>query len=293
MAAPDPVIERLLAWANSREDIRALVLSSSRTNPTVSAELVDPLSDYDLDVIIDADARAWYENRAWLEGMGKVMVGFVEPPAREYGIELFGCVILYEDGLKIDYTIMPVSIFKQVVAEPQLRGGWDDGHRVLLDKDGLAAGMPKPTHREFIPRPPSEAEYRDLIERFFTMATYSAKNLWRDELITFKHCCDDEMKGLHLARMLEWQMEIEQGWSVRLGVLGRKLKSRLDARLWAEFESLYVGPGLAENWDALYRSIELFRRVAGEVGARLGYAYPAALDERVSAYLRGVQQMGR
>ena len=39
------------------------------------------------------------------------------------------------------------------------------------------------------------------------------------------------------------------------------------------------------------RTIELFRRVVGEVGACLGYAYPAAMDEHVSAYLLGVQQM--
>ncbi len=75
--------------------------------------------------------RAWYQNRAWLEEYGKVLVGFVEPPAREYGIEDFGCVILYEDGTKIDYTIMPVEIFARVVAEPQLRGGWDDGYQAL------------------------------------------------------------------------------------------------------------------------------------------------------------------
>ena len=37
--------------------------------------------------------------------------------------------------------------------------------------------------------------------------------------------------------------------------------------------------------------IELVRRVAGEVGACLWYAYPGALDEHVSAYLLGVQQM--
>src|SRR5579884_2245238 len=142
----DPVIARLIAWAQSREDIRALVLSSSRTNPTVP-ELVDALSDYDLDVIIRGDARTWYEDRTWTEEPGPVLVGFADPPAQEYGIEISGCVIIYEDGTKIDFTIMPEEIFKQVVAEPTLRGGWDDGHLVLFDKDGLSAGLKTPTHR--------------------------------------------------------------------------------------------------------------------------------------------------
>src|SRR5512133_1014374 len=130
----NPIIARLIAWGEKRDDIRALVLSSSRTNPNAQ-DLVDCLSDYDLDVVINRDAREWYADRTWLEDFGKVLVGFVEPPALEYGIEDFGCVILYEDGTKIDYTILTVAIFRHIVAEPKLRGGWDDGHQILLDKD--------------------------------------------------------------------------------------------------------------------------------------------------------------
>ena len=151
MEPTDPILARLIAWGERREDVRAIVLSSSRANPNVP-DLIDRLSDYDIDVIIRASARDWYEDRGWLEEeFGRVLVGFIDPPVLEYGIETFGGVIIYESGVKIDYTILPVGIFAQVVAEPELRGGWDDGHRVLLDKDGMAAGMGKPTHQEYIP----------------------------------------------------------------------------------------------------------------------------------------------
>ena len=36
----------------------------------------------------------------------------------------------------------------------------------------------------------------------------------------------------------------------------------------------------------------LFRRVARDVGDRLGYAYPDGLDERVTAYVRRLQDAG-
>lgn len=288
----DTSLQRIIAWGEGRDDVRALVLSSSRTNPTVP-ELIDPLSDYDLDVIIRGDARDWYENRAWLEDLGKVMVGFVEPPALEYGIEDFGCVIIYEDGLKIDYTVMPVEIFAHIVAEPGLRGGWDDGHRVLLDKDHMAERMPAPTHREFIPKPPSAAAYQEVIERFFTETTYVAKYLYREELLFFKNNLYAEMIGVYLLKMLEWRMEIDHGWTVRLGLFGRGLKKRLPPELWAALERLYVGAGRDENWQALFDAIALFRRVAGEVGAALGYAYPQALDDKVTCYLTGIQDMSR
>lgn len=285
-------LDRIIAWGERREDIRAIVLSSSRTNPSVP-ELVDALSDYDLDVVIRGDARDWYADRSWLEDIGKVMVGFVEPPEMEYGIPIFGCVIVYADGLKIDYTVMPVEIFHRITAEPRLRGGWDDGHRVLLDKDHMADHMPAPTHREYIPTPPSAAVYREVVERFFTETTYVAKYLWRDELITFKHNFDEEMKGHYLRQMLEWRMEIDHGWTVRLGLYGRGLKKRLPPELWQRLESSYVGPGLEENWSALFNTIAFFRDVATQVGADLGYAYPQALDGQVTAYLEGIMGMAK
>jgi aminoglycoside 6-adenylyltransferase len=291
-ATHDPGIARIVAWGESRPEVRALVLSSSRTNPTVP-ELVDALSDYDLDVIIAGDARCWYEDRSWLEDFGPILTGFVEPPGLEYGIENFGCVILFQDGIKIDFTVMPVSIFRQVVAEPRLRGGWDDGHQILLDKDQLAEHYPAPTHREYIPSPPGEQEYRQVIDYFFTETTYVAKYLWRDELLFAKNCLDAEMKGEQLRRMLEWRMEIDYGWSVRLGLHGRGLKKRLPAEIWSELESTYVGASPEENWDALWKTIALFRKTAVVVGDRLGYPYPDDLDRRVYEYARKVKNMPR
>jgi aminoglycoside 6-adenylyltransferase len=86
-------------------------------------------------------------------------------------------------------------------------------------------------------------------------------------------------------------MELDHGWSVRLGLLGRGLKKRLPPELWAELERTYVGPGLEENWAALHNTIALFRKVAVEVGSRLGYAYPSGLDQRMLAYLDSVRRL--
>ena len=54
---------------------------------------------------------------------------------------------------------------------------------------------------------------------------------------------------------------------------------------------LYVGAQLADNWEALAHTLALFRWVAMEVGAHLGYAYPDELHERVRAYVEQIKQM--
>ncbi len=54
-----------------------------------------------------------------------------------------------------------------------------------------------------------------------------------------------------------------------------------------------VGTYLEENWEAMFRSIALFREVAVEVADCLGFAYPHDLDRRVVAYLQKVKNLDR
>ena len=53
MTTADPVLSALAEWAESREDVRALILTSTRAVP--DAEL-DAYSDYDV-VVVVADVR--------------------------------------------------------------------------------------------------------------------------------------------------------------------------------------------------------------------------------------------
>lgn len=54
---------------------------------------------------------------------------------------------------------------------------------------------------------------------------------------------------------------------------------------------MYVGAGEDENWAALFALMVLFKRLAEEVGAALGYAYPAEQYVRAIAYLQGVERL--
>ncbi len=85
----------------------------------------------------------------------------------------------------------------------------------------------------------------------------------------------------------------DHDWSVKPGWQGRGLKRQLRADIWSDFASTYVGPKIEDNWAALFRLTTLFRRVAMEVGSALGYAYPQALDDWVSAYLDAVRKLPR
>jgi aminoglycoside 6-adenylyltransferase len=88
-------------------------------------------------------------------------------------------------------------------------------------------------------------------------------------------------------------MEIDHHWSVKPGPFGRRLTRWLRADLWGELENTYTGAGLEANWEAMFKTIALFRKAAIEVGEHLGYTYPAELDRRVVAYLEKVKNLDR
>ena len=281
----DPIIKRLLHWASGNSAVRAMILTSSRTTPTAP---VDILSDYDVILAVD-DLRPFYESRAWLEEFGPLLVLYRDPLKLFHGLQRFAYITQYEDALKIDFTLWTAGILPQVAAEPTLPDELDIGYVLLLDKDNLAQGLKPSSYQAHIPEPPDEALYLEVIELFFHEATYAAKHLWRDDLIAAKYNLDRMMKLSNLRQMLEWLIEIDHDWSLKPGAYGRHLKKYLPPQIWTQLQETYVGAGLEENWLALFKTVDLFRQVAQEVGGRLGFAYPADLDRRATAYLEWVR----
>ena len=276
------VLDKVVRWANARPDIRAVIISSSRVRPGAP---VDMLSDYDV-ILAVTDVERFAHDDAWIHEYGRLMVLWGDQ-SQLYGLPTYFRGAIYADYVKVDWSIWPIALLERVAAEPSLPDTLDVGYKVLLDKDSLTAGWLPPSYRAHIPARPTAAEYLAVVEEFWWSATYVAKSLWRDELVFARFCLDQDMRLGVCRKMLEWRIELDHDWSLKPGVLGRGLKKLLPADVWEELEATFVGPGLEENWEAL------FRRVGREVGSALGYAYPMSTDAEVSAYLEAVREMGR
>lgn len=287
---PSVVISNLIQWATEQDSIRVMLLTSTRAVPVPNAP-VDDFSDYDVVLIVE-DIHPYYEERSWLEDFGEVLVAYWDPiyPDPDFGIEKFGNVTQYADGLKIDFTLSPIEMLRRIVQAPSLPAELDAGYRILLDKDNLTEEIKSPTYRAYIPVAPTEGVYQTMINDFFSDAPYVAKCLWRGELLPVKWCLDYDMKHVYLRPMLEWLMGLHHNWSLPTGWLGKGLKKKLPPEIWSQLEATYAGADIADNWDALFRTMALFRRVAMEVGTGLGYTYPLELDERMTAFVKAMQK---
>ncbi len=286
---PRDVIRRLVRWADHKDAIRAVLLTSTRARPGAP---VDAFSDYDAVLVVE-DVRPFFEDRSWLRDFGEVLVAYWDEiePDPDHGVGQTGNVVQYADGLKIDFRLWPVALLRRIADAPTLTDELDAGYAVLLDKDGLTTWMRPPTYEAHVPDRPDEDAYLTWVNDFFSDAPYVAKFLRRDELFPAKWRLDYEMKHVYLRRMLEWRMERDHGWSEPTDWMGKGLKKRLPPEVWEELEGTYAGAGIAENWEALFRTMALFRRVATEVAEDLGYSYPLDLDERVTAYVRSMKDL--
>lgn len=285
----EEVLQQLVQWADEQPSVRAVILTSSRAIPHAQT---DAFSDYDV-ILALTDVKPFYENRNWLEAFGRVLALYRDPLILDRGFQRSAYVTQYEDSLKIDFSLWPVELLRQIVSEPQLTPEFDAGYQVLLDKDHLTDGLKPPTYASYIPKRPAEAEYQAIIESFFLDTAYVAKFLWRDDLVAAKYILDHSLKHDHLLVVLGWRIETDHQWSLKLGPYGRGLKRWLPEDLWANIEDTYTGAALSSNWSALFKTIDVMHRVAVEVGERLGYRYPEELEQRVLRYLRRVESFPR
>jgi aminoglycoside 6-adenylyltransferase len=284
----DDVERRLVAWARRREDVRAVLLTSTRAIPDA---VVDAFSDYDA-VLVTRDVRPYDADRRWIADFGETLVAYWNPVERDpdSGLELFGNVVWYVDRPRIDFTIWPVALLARIAAAPALPAELDAGYRVLLDKDGLAAQLRPPTYAAFIPTPPDAAAFATAVNNFFELAPAVAVGLARDDLLAARWVLDCDMKHAYLLPMLQWRAECDRDWQMPARALGKGLGRALPADVWTALHETYVGGDAAANWTALLRTMALYGRVARDVGERLGYAYPDALEARVTAYVERVRE---
>jgi aminoglycoside 6-adenylyltransferase len=279
------VVAKLVAWGTAHPLVRAMMLTSSRTRPDGP---VDLLSDYDL-ILAVSDVRPFAFDTAWVSAYDQPMVRWGDQSTM-YDLVTYFRSVLYQNAVKIDYTIWPVEALDGITANPHLPDELDAGYRVLLDKDQRTTQWNLPSYRAYIPARPTGEEFEALVEEFWWVTTYVAKSLWRADLAFTKWVLDQDLKMEALRRMLEWSIEIEHDWSVKPGAHGRGLMRLLPAEIWSEFASTYVPLEREQTWEALDRLIALFRKVALEVGAALGYTYPQQVDDQVNAYLEAIRQ---
>lgn len=280
MRKASEILDEIQRWAEADDQIRGLVLSSSRVD---GDDKVDLLSDYDVIVYV-RDLEPYKRDDSWLGAFGSVMTRSPPVPTL-FDDGRVGRMVIYDDGARIDWGVADAE---------SMRGhnGECEPYRVLLDKDRIVKDPVLPYHSAYHVQRPSEDEYDELAAEFWWDIIYVAKALWRDELYWAKYM-NRKVHSPFLEKVIEWHIGMNYDWAVTTNKHGRWFKRYLDTETWSEIESTYSGADLEDNWDALFNATRLFRRLAVAVADGLDFVYPHETDRRVTAYMRKIRRLDR
>ncbi|MEW6229480.1 MAG: aminoglycoside 6-adenylyltransferase [Bacillota bacterium] len=275
--AYEQLMERIVAWAQTRPDIRAVIVLGSRARVDRPA---DEWSDLDI-VLIVTDSKAYLTSVDWLRNISDFWITFLEPTATGGEMERR---VLFDDGLDVDFAIIPYAKVEQMVQHgfpPEVAEVFHRGMRVLLDRDGLATRLNLPHAKPISPRPPTQSEFLGAINDFWYHAVWTAKKLRRGELWTAKACCDGYMKRL-LLMAVELQAKLRNGLGCDTWYDGRFLERWADPRVLDRLRSAFAHYDEDDIGRALVATMDLFRWLAQEAAERLDYPYPTLADERAT-----------
>lgn len=281
----DEVVERLVAWAQAKEGVRAVVLTGSRAAP---GRHIDGFSDHDVALFL-RDASALEADEGWFRDLGSVLVTLSDA-YETLGLEVSSRLVQYRDGTKIDFTLFPTGWLERVADEGRLPPGLDAGYRVLVDKDGLCRRVPKASGSPVVPELPDADRFHGVVNEFWWETLYVAKLLARGEVLPARYSAECVIRYRCLVPMLEWDLVTKRDGEVSVGPHGRgvaPLRAEEDRTL---LERSFPMGDVEEGWTSLFAAVDLFERAALRLADALGHPHPEEMARAVRSRLEAIRE---
>lgn len=275
MRTEEEMINLILSVAQEEDRIKVVGLEGSRTDKNARK---DEFQDYDITYVV-TEIKPFIQNEEWLNVFGKII--FMQKPEAMslYAPELgnwFSYLMLFEDGNRIDLTIVPLAELDLYLASDHLL-------EILLDKDELVTVYPIPSDINYHVEKPTPQEFDDCCNEFWWIATYVAKGICRKEFIYAAEYLNQIMRK-ELLRMIAWKIGFETDFSVTVGKNYKYLEQHVSQGFWERFISTYEMASYKELWEVLFTLQALFREASKDVAKRLKTPYPK-YDENISNYV--------
>lgn len=271
------MLPNVLDWARLEEAIRAVVVTGSLARGDGSA---DQWSDLDAQIIA-TDYAAYIADDSWLDRLGEVWIRFPRNQDLPYRL------VWFAGGLKVDFQFMGVDAIHEMADSGALSDEYLRGYFVALDKDGLLRDLP-PSPRIFPqPDPPSAEQVEAVINEFYFEAIHVAQFIRRREFWVVKFR-DWTMKR-DLLQMLEWHARASSDKPVNTWLLGKRIREWTGRETYAAIEEIWRAWDVAALWGSLQAQLNLFARIARELGEALDYDLDIIPQDQIEAYIRALR----
>jgi len=270
------MLDQIMRWAEKTQSVRAVLLVGSLANGGKG----DELSDYDLSIF--GGNFDFIQKDEWLSGIASPLLCIHENffwddtriPTR---------LTIFEDFIKADFAFHPSSLLKKMTDEKLLSPSYDAGYQVLLDKDELTNGLPKPTFRAYIKGKPTPQEFDTCVREFWFESYHVAKYLAREDLWVAQIRTHDMRKWL--LAMLEWNAAASTGFDLRMKGNGKAMNEWVFPVHRLKLNECFAGWDQQAQQSSLSAMMRWFSTMAKETAQVLKYPYPETIDLEMTNFV--------
>jgi aminoglycoside 6-adenylyltransferase len=260
-----------------------MILTGSRAGK----EPTDELSDYDIALFV-TDSRPYTDDDKWIHSIDDVWI-YVPATAVYKGEPYHTRLVVYRDGVKVDYSFLPVVTLEDFKSPNPLPESLDLGYQVLLDKTGMTREMERPSFKAYRTGHPTEEEFADCVAEFWFEVYHVAKYLKREDLWTAKF--RDWSTKEHLIRMIQWHEKGKYNWDHRTHPEGKEMQSWIGQDTWQALHDCFGHFDAEDSWTVMFETMRLFGRVARETAGLLGYEYPEQIETNILSFARLLREV--
>ena len=274
------ILEKIVSWANEKNQVRALILSGS----LAGIGKKDDLSDYDI-ALYGSDFDFIKDDR-WLTGIQPYWI-CIHEHFEFWGYEIPSRLTIFDSISKVDFSFHPLELLRQLANAEKLPDCYQIGYEIILDKDGALTKMRKPSMKGFIANKPGQEEFRKNTDEFWFEVYHVAKYLYREDLWTAKSR-DWDLKR-QLRQMLEWNESSKRNWDFSPKDNGKEMKDWVDKYIWDRLGNCFGRFDSEESWDALDSTIKIYREITMETANYLEYDYDEQSDNKISQFIEDLK----
>lgn len=266
-------LNKLISFAKSSDNIRALVLQGSYVNENAP---IDDFSDLD-PLFFVKDLSEFLNNNDWKKHFGNPISFFHDQGDLETDNAWYTRLTIYDDGFKLDFGFQSVESAK-FANEMSL-------YKVYVDKDNIIPTPDVTDERKFYSKKPTEKEFLDRMNAFFFDTSYIVKSIIREELVFTKYM-ESTIQENQILPLFEWYIGVKNNFQVNTGVKGRYMKRYLTKVEWEMLEKVYPNSTRKEEIEALFASYELVSYLGRFISTKLGFSYPDKHEKDMLNYCK-------
>jgi aminoglycoside 6-adenylyltransferase len=189
----------------------------------------------------------------------------------------------FSDGNRIDLHLQPIdSMLKEY--------GSDKLTVPLLDKKQYLPQIEEASDEDYWVKKPSKEEFFCTCNEFWWVAPYCAKGLWREEILYSNDVLNSYVR-IQLLKMLSWKAGIETNFKKSMGKSYKYLNKYIDKELWYQLVETYNLSSVDNTWNSLFKTCDLFNKVALEVSYKLNYSYNTKEAKQSSKFIRDIFEL--